>query len=146
MRRYKSGSKWAFWRWTLTPSGYIKRLHLVQTPFGSIMVHFINGPDPEPDMHDHPTTFLSIILWGSYTERREMVDGAPVWLWGKSVVDRRWWNFVRATDCHKIVSVRPNTTTVCFMTKTLRKWGFHTPDGWVYWKDYNKHMYKERAE
>lgn len=135
MRLYKSGTEWCVWRWTLTPSGYITRLHLVKTPWFALMVHFINAPDPEPDMHDHPVTFLSLIVRGAYTELRNNV-----------VAVRKWWNFIRASpnDVHRILHVRPHTTTFCFVGPKVRDWGFHTPAGWVYWKDYNV-KYKGKA-
>lgn len=128
-REYKSGSDWAFWRWTFTPSGYITRLHVFKTPWFAIMVHKFNKPDQEPDQHDHPVTFLSLILRGKYTEIRNGV---------KQV--RKWFNFIRAdkTDRHRIIDVDEGTTTLCFVGKKTREWGFHTSEGWVYWKDYNK--------
>lgn len=133
MRLYKSGTGWCVWRWTFTPSAYITRLHLLKTPWFALMVHFINGPDPEPDMHDHPVSFLSCILRGGYTELRP-----------SGVYSRRWFNFIRATDVHQILAVRPKTVTFCFVGPKVREWGFHTPDGWVYWRDYNV-KYRSKA-
>jgi hypothetical protein len=126
-REYKSGTRYCFWRWTFTPSGYITRLHLIKTMAWAVCIHFINGPDAEPDKHDHPVTFLSFIPWGWYIEERD--DGLH---------KRRWFNLIRSTDRHRIVEVKPGTITIAFMSKKLRDWGFHTKDGWVYWKDYNK--------
>ena len=131
-RLYKSGAGWCIWRWTFTPSGYITRLHVLKTPWCALMIHWINGPDPEPDLHDHPVTFLSIILRGGYTE----FVGTKAW---KNLRNIRWWNFIRAGNhIHKIAEVEPNTVTLCFVGPKVREWGFHTKDGWVYWKDYNK--------
>src|SRR5690606_18377666 len=56
-RKYKSGSRWAFWRWTITDSDYIRRLHIFKCPWFAICLHFIRKPDVEPHMHDHPVTF-----------------------------------------------------------------------------------------
>lgn len=141
MREYKSGMKWAFWRWTFTPSGYITRLHLVKTPWGALMVHFLNSPDPEPHYHDHPVTFLSIIIRGWYTEMRR-INLDPR---GKCV-NRGWFNYIRATvlDAHRIIQVAPRTITFCFVGPKTREWGFHTPEGWIGWREYNK-KYKETA-
>jgi hypothetical protein len=69
-REYKSGSKWAFWRWTFVPSQFITRLHLIKAPSWSLVIHWITKPDPEPFMHDHPVSFWSLIFKGSYVERR----------------------------------------------------------------------------
>jgi len=138
-RKYKSGSAWALWRWTEVNSEYIVRLHVVKTPWFSICLHWILKPDPEPDMHDHPVTFLSLILKGGYTEARIRGDG-PLGDGDGRLETHRFFNFIRASpdDIHKIVSVKSNTLTLCLMGPKTREWGFHTPTGWVYWKDYYK--------
>lgn len=139
-RLYKSGSRWTFFRWTFTPSGYITRLHLLKTPWFAVCLHWLNGPDPEPDMHDHPVNFLSIILRGGYCENAlEHRSGeCEVDFHGPVAYVRTWCNFIKAAHIHKIVSVRPRTLTLCFMGPKVREWGFHTPIGWVHWKKYNE--------
>jgi hypothetical protein len=143
-RKYKSGSIWALWRWTDVDSEYIVRLHVIKTPWWAICVHWIIKPDPEPWLHDHPVSFFSLVLKGWYTEKR--------------VVDKFYTGFTptfrsinhtnRITgsdwDRHSIVQVAPEgAVTLCFMGPKTREWGFHTPDGWVMWKDYYT---KQRAE
>lgn len=127
MRKYKSGMEWCFWRWTDVDSEYITRLHIIKTPWFAVCLHWLNKPDPEPFMHDHPVSFLSIILRGGYIERRN----------GR-LECRIWHNFIRATpdDTHTIVLVQPGTLTLCLMGPKVREWGFHTPGGWVWWKTY----------
>lgn len=127
MRKYVSGTSWCIYRWTEVDSGYITRLHLIKTPFGAIDIHWINAPDAEPWHHDHPVTFLSIILRGGYVEARN----------GR-LRKRRWFNFIRASkeDVHKIVYVWPKTITLCFMGPKRREWGFHIDGTWVHWKAY----------
>lgn len=128
-RTYKSGSIWAFWRWTDVDSEYITRLHIVKTPWFAVCMHWINKPDPEPFLHDHPVSFLSLILRGGYNENRNGI-----------IECRTLWNFIRASDNdkHSIIDILPNTVTICFMGPKTREWGFHTPAGWIYWKDYYK--------
>jgi hypothetical protein len=137
-RKYKTGTGWCFWRWTDVQSEYIVRLHLVKTPWFALCLHWIRKADPEPYVHDHPVTFLSVILRGWYAERRS---------WGVQV--NRWFNFLRATDspayAHTITACDPNTLTLCFMGPKTREWGFHTPDGWVYWRDYYKNLNQRKA-
>lgn len=135
-RTYKSGTGWCFWRWTEVPSDYIVRLHVVKTPWFAVCIHWLNGPDPEPWLHDHPVTFLSLILRGGYTEHR----GTKKWI---DVRNHRRFNFVRASiqDRHSIVEVEPGTVTLCFMGPKTREWGYHTPTGWVHWKQYNQRKY-----
>lgn len=126
---------WGIWLWTEVPSQFIQRLHLVKTPFGALVVHWLRMPDPEPWRHDHPATFLSLIFRGSYTElRKRPGDASP------RLITHRWFNFIRASseDTHKIISVEPNTITLCFMGPKKRKWGYHTDRGWIFWKTYQK--------
>jgi hypothetical protein len=137
-RKYKAGMLWSVWRWTdVDPDGggetYLTRLHLFRVPWCSCMLHWIRHPDPQPDLHDHPVSFLSVLLSGSYVE--EVPDGDS----GRRAVRVRWWNFKRATDRHRIMSVAGHVLTLVFAGPAVREWGFHTPDGWVPWRDYEAH-------
>ncbi len=126
-RKYKSGTTWCFWHWTEIDSKHITRLHLVKTPWFAVCLHWLHKPDPEPFHHDHPVSFLSVILWGAYSEIRN----------GKFKF-RHYFNYMNASpnDRHTIVAVSPNTLTLAFMGPKVRDWGFHTDKGWVHWKDY----------
>ena len=142
-REYKSGSRWALWRWTYTPSGYITRLHVLKTPWFAVCLHYLNEPDPEAVLHDHPVTFLSLILRGGYSELRYVASHDAIFH-----RRHRWYNFIRATpdDRHTIVSVKPRTVTLALMGPKTREWGFHTRDGWVHWKTYNDRKYKSGVQ
>lgn len=142
MRKYVSGSRWALWRWTETDSGYLTRLHFWKTPWFAIDIHWINAPDPEPYLHDHPVTFFSIILRGGYLEIRKKGDQPHF-----KLVWHRWFNFIRASveDRHRIIAVKAKTITICLMGPKTREWGFHVPKTyrklwddhtWVHWKAY----------
>lgn len=130
-RLYKSGTGWCAWRWTDVDSEYITRLHVIKTPWCALCLHWINSPDVEPWLHDHPVSFLSVVLRGGYAELRA---------WNGDVGHRvhKWFNFIRASkfDRHRIIFVRKGTVTLCFMGPKTREWGFHMPEGWVHWKDY----------
>lgn len=149
-REYKSGSRWAFWRWSFVDNEFITRLHIIKTPWFAIALHWIHKPDPEPFLHDHPVTFLSIILRGWYEETRTYPNhtgprsdqpGSPF----DSGIIHRWFNFIRATseDRHTITSCDPRTVTLCFMGPKLRDWGYHTDKGWVHWKEYAHAKYRQ---
>lgn len=135
-RKYKSGTIWCAWRWSEVDSEYILRLHVVKTPWFAVCLHWIRKADAEPWLHDHPVSFLSLILRGGYAELRATGDGDI----GHKV--HRWFNFVRASskDRHRIIFTRHNTLTLCFMGPKTREWGFHMPEGWVMWKDYYKRL------
>lgn len=134
MRVYRSGQRWAFWRWTETPSGYLTRLHLIGTPFGSIMLHWIHKPDPEPHLHDHPVAFLSIVLSGGYWELRWR--GA---MHGHQGYNRGDVNTMPLIDRHRITAVAPRTLTLVLAGPKRQEWGFYTKEGKVHWKDYPQH-------
>lgn len=126
-RPYRTGSKWAFLRWTEVETGYLERLHVVGTPWFSICVHWLLKPDGDSFLHDHPVDFLSVILRGAYAEIR--ADG--------KLYLRRFWNFIRARDYHSIVYVRPRTVTVCLMGPRRQTWGFLVPGfGKLPWRQY----------
>jgi hypothetical protein len=131
-RMYKSGSRWSLWRWTdvvLNGVLYLRRLHLVQTPWFSVMLHWLT-PDPQPDLHDHPVSFLSIPLRGGYCEMTP--SGGRLIGMGYHAT-----NFKRATDTHRISWVHPDgALTLVFAGPVVRSWGFHTPRGWVPWREY----------
>jgi hypothetical protein len=123
MRRYKSGTAWCIWRWTYQPEAdYVVRLHVIQTRWFGVYLHWINHPDVEPYLHDHPRSFLS-----QYEEER-----------AAGRFRRRWFNLIRATDQHSIKAVMPGTVTLCFMGPVRQVWGFFTPSGKVPWKQYYK--------
>lgn len=146
-RKYRTGSRWALWRWTDVDNEFITRLHIVKAPWFAICLHWIHKPDPEPYLHDHPVSFLSIILRGEYSERRYRQTGSHQWFDGFSV-RRRWFNWIKASrdDRHSITQVAPGgALTLCFMGPKTQEWGYHTPDGWVYWRDYNAKKRAQRA-
>lgn len=140
-RRYKSGSGFALWRWTdiiTDGSLYLRRLHLIQVPHvGAVMLHWIKRPDLARDLHDHPVSFLSIVLRGSYYEFVPNLARAP---FGMELRHVRWWNYKRATDAHRIIDVfgPRGVVTLVFAGPKRRNWGFHTPQGWVRWQDYKE--------
>ncbi len=135
-RKYRSGVRWCLLRWTdVDPVGkgdvYLTRLHIVQTPWFSIMLHWLRRPDPQPDLHDHPNDFISIVIRGGYTELR---DGP---LGHRNKVKITFLNTIRAEDRHKIVEVERNTTTLVFANAVRREWGFWRDDEFISWRKYN---------
>ena len=136
-RTYISGTRWCVWRWTdVVPEGrgetYLVRLHLFQTPWCSCMLHWILRADPQPDLHDHPNAFLSVVIRGWYEEE------IPKRGSDSELISRRvsLWNFKRPFDRHRIVALHRPTLTLVFAGPVVRGWGFHTPQGWEPWREY----------
>ena len=134
-REYKTGMKYCIWRWKYIKrngdSTYLSRLHIVQCPLFAICLHWIQTPDPTLFRHDHPVNFLAIVLRGWYVEERNEKGRLRL---------IEWWNYMRASrlETHRIKYVGYKTVTLCFMGRHRRDWGFHTEDGWVYWKEYER--------
>jgi hypothetical protein len=129
-RRYSSGTRWCLWRWTdvlLRGEVYLTRLHLVQTPWFAVMLHWIRRPDPQPHLHDHPVSFASILLRGGY---EEATTSGPR---RKSRVSLK-----RAVDRHRITSVEPGTLTLVLAGPVVRAWGHWVNDEWIPWRTYQE--------
>jgi len=136
-RRYVSGSRWSLWRWTDVDPGdngqiYLTRLHLCQTPWFSLMLHWIFRPDPQPNLHDHPVTFFSLLIRGWYVEEVPILASFP-----KIIQMRRnWYNFKRFTDAHRIIHLNGTVLTLSFAGPVRQQWGFLTPESKIPWREY----------
>ena len=114
---------------------YLRRIYFIECPLFSILLHRLGGPDRSLDMHDHPWSFVSIILRNSYLEMYET--------WSNRVDARfvNWVNFKRLTTPHRIVALeypdRP-CWTLLFCGPRSRDWGFHTKRGWVLYTKYDE--------
>ncbi len=107
-------------------SPYLARYSLLKLPFFRILLHHILRSDEDPDLHDHPWSFVSIILWKGYVEERAT---------GKRRI--RAGEVVRhaATDAHRLDLEKPAWTLV-FATGKTRAWGFHADDRWIPYREY----------
>lgn len=106
----------------------------------AVRVHEILRSDIGRDPHDHPWSYLTIVLKGGYVEERYDVEG--------QLVSARWHGpgsvlFRRAGDLHKLRLPRTEptgelgayaefTATTLFITGRYRqRWGFQTATGKV---------------
>jgi len=122
---------------------YLARLRIIDTPWFGVYLHRIEDVDPQPDPHDHPWNFLSIVLAGGYTEQIWQQENAARW----RVYQRRWLvgtahRMMAEGVAHRIVSCEPHTLTLVLRGKRSREWGFWTinnesAEGWTHWKDYD---------
>ena len=140
-REYESGSKWAIWRWKdITWNGelYLRRLHIFQCPWFSILLHFIKTEDKQRHLHDHPVDMFCVVLKGAYCEDRGETREAGGYLWPKWR-DVVFFNWIPAYRKHRItyLALREQCITLCFCGPRKREWGFHTEDGWIPWREYH---------
>lgn len=138
------------------PVPYLIRWSLVTTPWFTIKLHKILISD-EACLHCHPWDFVSIILWGGYTEERwditkllgyrpgdtyyfDMAQAGSLahgtvptskkWCWPGCILWRP------SPWPHRLEVTRPAWTLVLTSGKT-REWGFYTLKGWIPWFKYS---------
>lgn len=112
---------------------YLTRWCKLSTWLLTVYVHRIDGPDPDPDCHNHPWEALVIVLRkpGAYTQHLQKCTGGPIRV---ERVGR--FNFLGA-GFHRVVDVAPGTWTLCICgPRRARGWGFSTPMGYVDWDTY----------
>lgn len=127
----------------------------------SIKLHDIIESD-EVCSHDHPWPFLTIILKGGYyewtpvfknQETGEVVDKEPtisVRFGADGIIEGKRWHgpgsilYRPSKSRHQLELSKDENgnllpaKTLVFTGKVLRKWGFFTKKGWIYWRDYDK--------
>lgn len=137
-REYKTGTKWCLWRWKdimLDGALYLRRLHIFQCPWFAVNVHWIYMSDPWRHLHDHPCSFLAIILRGGYTEVRKGPRGGTQFF---IFIKRRWFNMIRAQDRHRIAYIHQDkpAITLCIVGPRRQEWGFFVDGAKIPWKEY----------
>lgn len=126
---------------------YLERLRIIATPWLSIYLHRLGTPDSRPTLHDHPWSFLSIILRGGYTEVR--LDKHAM---TEVVRHRRWINVMRRDDAHYIDSLdRTPTWTLLFVGARRRTWGYwrrvnNSGRGAWYWTPFDRDQHAEEFD
>jgi hypothetical protein len=107
---------------------YLFRLRIIQTPWFALYLHDIFEPDADRDPHNHPWSFISIVLRGGYTERLYL---DPVRR-PKDYVERTYPRFsvhrMGRTTAHRIVEAAPGLKTLILVGPRSREgWGFFRP-------------------
>jgi hypothetical protein len=98
--------------------------------FGKFQLHhWLRGDDPRA-LHDHPSDFVTVVLWGGYDD---VQDGQVDHLHAGSVRHRR------AEHTHTVVT--KGCWTLVYFWPKRRNWGFwsRTPGGKLRWWKANKY-------
>jgi hypothetical protein len=114
---------------------YLDRLRIVQTPWLGLYLHHIHRPDIDPDPHDHPWAFMSVVLAGSYTERVWPDKRKP----GGSVVrERPRWSMrgLGRRAAHIITDATGPLWTLVITGPRRADWGFWVHGTFVPWRQY----------
>lgn len=132
------------WEWRKVCSGF---------------VHNILRPDEDRDPHDHPRSFVTIVLRGGYTDERWLPEyrasetfgtvravyklNEP---WGPGQMEQCEPDVLRAGSIrfrpaehiHRVREVLPNTWTLTLWGPYRREWGFWKKESaqWVQWREY----------
>jgi hypothetical protein len=131
---------------------YLKRWYLIRRPRIAFFLHRFYRSDEDRALHDHPWSFITVILWRGYlehTERRcpRCVAGGYHAFAGEcaqcddkktvAVIKRKWPGMIcfrRAEHRHRVelVAGKPAWTLV-IRFKERRDWGFWERGGFVQW-------------
>lgn len=103
---------------------YLTRWRIITTPFGGIFLHRIEAPDSRPVLHDHPWSFVALVLRGGYDEVRLDLHSRLTFVRSINRI-----NVMRRDDYHYIARLHKGTTwTLLFVGARRRKWGYLRPN------------------
>lgn len=139
---------------------YLIRLSFFEILGYSLKLHVILRSDDDRALHDHPWTFLTLMLAGGYYEHTfTKIKGVMKKTWVRPGSLR----LCRAPHAHRLelaeekptddrngtASVTPTSffqadakpmftpaVTLVFMWPRFREWGFYTSEGWKNWKSF----------
>lgn len=144
------GGSWRFWRWLDIKKGddtYLVRLTILRTPWFQILLHWINLPDQDRDLHDHPWSFCGFVLSGAYLEEVATPDSSQTLLFDCRRQLVHCWIRKNLSEAHRITEVFGHVGPLIFTGPKARSWGFYPQvdpddtDTWrhveyIKWRDY----------
>lgn len=113
---------------------YLLRWYVIpRNPWLNVYLHKFLHDDEDRAIHDHPWTFVSLILRGKYFEVTE-----------NNFTSRQFPSIVvrQADYAHRVVLDRDELDkpkpcwTLVITGRVVRDWGFHCPQGWRHWKEF----------
>lgn len=121
---WKVKSSWLTFHPVSYGVGTLARLSVGSSSGAAVMLHYFPKHTPGPEMHDHPWPFVTLMLWGGYTDHS--VDAA-----GYHVDDLYAGSlrFRPARHRHRTVVWQP-TVTIVLRGRVERGWCEGTPEDW----------------
>jgi hypothetical protein len=104
------------------------RYFLIRSKYFGVYLHRLCRSDEDRALHDHPWTFISIILTAGYIEHTP--DGPKPHRPGAILYRPAEWQ-------HRLELSKPAWTLVFRFQKT-REWGFWCPQGWIHSEQFDK--------
>lgn len=104
------------------------RYFLIRTKYIGVYLHRLCRSDEDRALHDHPWTFISLLLTEGYQEHTPsgIVYKRP----GSLLYRPAKWR-------HRLELTKPVWTLV-IRFRRCREWGFHCPQGFVHWQQFDK--------
>lgn len=139
---------------------YLNRWGFGHDRIGRVFLHRMDAPDPGVDLHDHPWWFVSLIVWGGYTEQRADTRDAPMFARlaekfgsphcrrGVEVVRRPGsLRSMRLDECHTITHLSRRTSWSLVVGGPRRRtWGFYLPSGYMVEREYDQTVRADRRD
>ena len=100
-----------------------------------VFFHTFHRSDHDRALHDHPWPFVTVILKNGYYEEHDQTDDGhkltEYQISGSILYRPALWR-------HRVIldQGKPSYSLV-FVGPRIRHWGFHTPNGWCWWRQYN---------
>lgn len=95
------------------------RFTLLWTPWFSVYLHRLYCPIAHPQCHDHPWSFVSLILKGGYME---YTKGKNEWRW--RLPGSVLWRPAHWT--HNVITHERASWSIIITGARRREWGFHS--------------------
>ena len=136
--------RWAFWQRMTIPcldgTDYLVRLRIVQTPWFGIYLHDIHKDDGDRAPHNHPWSFVSIVLRGRYTERLypDPLGDPPGYV--LQTHGARSAHRMGRAAAHRIVDASPGLKTLILTGPRQASWGFFVNGKHIDWSDYERQI------
>lgn len=102
------------------------RYFLLHTTPLSIFLHHLRQSDEDRALHDHPWSFITVLLSGGYWEHTPTER-----LWR-----RRFSVLFRPAEWQHRLELDQPVWTLVFKFRSRRDWGFIMADGWHRWNEY----------
>lgn len=133
------------WPWLYDINGpdgtlYLRRFTLLKLFGWKLLLHRIARPDYSRELHDHPWSFITVVLRGGYVEQVESLDGE----WAQFRANRPGRvRFNRLPFPHRVTElINGDSWSLVIHGPDRREWGFYTDCGWMPWQQYCDRVYK----
>lgn len=122
---------------------YMRRYYLIKNEWLRVYVHEILRSDEDPELHDHPWDFTTVLLSGGYVEEVPLNEHSN-WQAGETK-KVQWPRFSvirhKAEDFHRLELEKP-VWTLFIAGNNRRGWGFLTKSGWKYHRDFLRDKFR----